>query len=133
MVPDYNVHKGVTPPLLGTRGSLILDITVSPYSIYQFLYLFSLFYYTGEPADGYHPGDTTTTSNGLKRHKLHIALGLSHFLIRGPKKSGCRSYISQYGYFPFFSSFFALTRIPITFSRPTSQGAGCLHTAPPPS
>ena len=31
--------------------------------------------------------------------------------------------------FLLFLSFFASTSIPITFYRPTSQGAGCLHTA----
>ena len=34
--------------------------------------------------------------------------------------------------FHFFLIFFILTRIPITFSWPTSQGDSCLHTAPSP-
>ena len=52
LVPDDTVHKGTTPPFFGTRSNLILDIAIAPYSIYNFLYLFSLFYSTGEPALG---------------------------------------------------------------------------------
>ena len=67
-----------------------------------------------------------STRNG----SLHFSYLI--FLIRGLTKNiNCRSYSSQYGYFTYFSSFFASARMPTTLSRPTSQGAGCLHAAPP--
>ena len=39
-------------PPFGIWGSLILEISIAPYTITRFLYLFSLFYYTGATADG---------------------------------------------------------------------------------
>ena len=50
-------HVYEDPPWFVTRGSLIIDIAVSPCSIYLFLYLFSLFYSTVEPATGDKPGE----------------------------------------------------------------------------
>ena len=40
--------------------------------------------------------------------------------------------VASMGLFLLFPSLFASTRMPTTFSRPTSQGAGCLHKAPSP-
>ena len=50
MVIDDTVHLSHNCPSFGTQGRLILDIDIDPYYIYRFLYLFSLFYSTGEPA-----------------------------------------------------------------------------------
>ena len=63
---DKAVHIVSTPTSFGTQGSSILDIAISPYSIYLFQYLFSIFYSTGEPATGYKPGVVSTTSTGLQ-------------------------------------------------------------------
>ena len=38
--PDDTVHMFTTPPSFGTRGSLILDIAISSYSITRFSILF---------------------------------------------------------------------------------------------
>ena len=43
MVPVDTVHMFTIPPLFVTRGSLILDVVISSYSIYQFLYFFLYF------------------------------------------------------------------------------------------
>ena len=65
LVPDKTLHKGTTPILFGTRGSLIMDSDISPYSIYQLIYSFSLFNYTDEPVDGDKIGAVATTPNNL--------------------------------------------------------------------
>ena len=65
MVPDDTIHKGTTPPLFGTLVSLILDIAIAPYSIYCFLYFFSLFFSSGDPTAGDKSGGAAATSNGL--------------------------------------------------------------------
>ena len=74
------------PPLFDTTGILILDIDISPYSTYQFLYLFALFYSTDEPAYGDKPSGVATTHNNLLRHKNQLDIGLYHCSIRGLSK-----------------------------------------------
>ena len=64
-VPDDTVHMGTNIPSFGTQVRLILDVAISPYSIYLFIYFFSLFYSIGEPAAGDNPGGAAATSNGL--------------------------------------------------------------------
>ena len=86
MVSKDTIHLNHTPPSFGTRGRLILDIPIATYSIYRYIYFFSLFYSTGEPANGDKPRDVVTTLNGLLRHKMQLALGLYHCLIRGLSK-----------------------------------------------
>ena len=68
----------VTPPLFGTQGNLILDIAIATYSIYLFIYFFSLFYSTGEPVDGDKLGGVATKYNVLQHQKLQLALSLYH-------------------------------------------------------
>ena len=122
------------PSLFVTRGSLILDVAIAPYSIYQSQDFFSLFYSTGEPADGDNPGGITATSNGLQHQKGQLALFLSHFPNKGfiQKRTAVDSTVVMTGMFLIFPSFFVSTRMPTTFSWLTSQDARCLHKAMPP-
>ena len=60
----------------GTRGRLIIYISIAPYSIYQFQDSFYLVYYTGEPADGDKPGGVLATYNGLHHQKRQLTLFL---------------------------------------------------------
>ena len=83
MVPDNTVHLRHTPPSFVTRGSLILDIHVTPYYIHQFLYFFSLFHSTGESATRDNPWGITTRFSGLYHQKWNLALCLSHLSIKG--------------------------------------------------
>ena len=48
------------------------------------------------------------------------------------KRTAVDPTVASKGVFLLFPSFFALTRMPITSYRPTSQRTGCLHTLPPP-
>ena len=65
VVIDDTVHLSHNCPSFGTQGRLILDIDIDPYYIYRFLYLFSLFYSTGEPATRDQAGGAATTSSNL--------------------------------------------------------------------
>ena len=98
-----------TPPSFGTRGGLILNIAVDPYSIYQFQF-FPLVYSTGEPVTGSKPGGVSTTFNGLQHQNRHFALGLYHCSIRGllQKISAVDFTVASNGIFPMFPSFFCL-------------------------
>ena len=108
------------PSLFVTRGSLILDVAIAPYSIYQSQDFFSLFYSTGEPADGDNPGGVTTASNNLQHQKRQLALFLSHFLDKGitPKRTAVYPTVASTALFLLFPSFFSWTRMPTTFSHP---------------
>ena len=122
------------PPLFVTQGRSILDIAISPYSIHHFFYLFSLFYFTGEPTDGDNPGGVTNTSNGPQLQKRQLELGLSPFLDKGviPKITAVDPTVATTVIFLPFSSFLSSTRMVITFSHLTSQVSVCLYIAPPP-
>ena len=67
------------------------------------------------------------TINGSSRSSSPI------FSIRGlPKKiMAVDPTVSSTGFLLLFSSFFASTMMPTTFSRPSSRSSGCLHTALP--
>ena len=134
MVPDDTANLSHTPPSCGTQGIIILDIAIAPYSIYRFQDFFSLFYSTGETADGDKPGGVATTPNVLQHQKRQIALLLSHFLDKGviQKRRAVDPTVASTGLFLIFSSLFASKRIPNTFSRTNYQGARCLHKALPP-
>ena len=108
---------------------------MAPYPIYQLQDSLSLFYYTGEPAGGDNPGGVAATSNCLQHQQQQLAIFLSHLIGKGviQKITAVYPTVASTGIFLLFPSFFALTRIPTTFSRPTSQGTGFLHTSPPPA
>ena len=129
------LHYVFSSTLFGTWGSLILDIAVAPYYIYQFQDLFSLFYSTGETATRDDSEGIATTSTGPQRHKRQLGLGLSHFLIRGliQKRTAVDSTVSSMELLLILTSFFASTRMLITFYRPIYQVTGYLHTVPPPT
>ena len=86
LVTDDTVHLSHTPPSFVKQGSLILDISIAPYYIYLFLYFFTIFYSTGEPAGKDKPEGIATTSNDLQHQKRQLTIGLYHCSIRGLSK-----------------------------------------------
>ena len=114
-------------PWFGTRGRLIVDIAVSPCSVYLFLYLF---YSTGEPATGDKPGGGCHIIHRAADPETAAYARTLPLIDKGflQKRMAIDSTVASTGLFLLFY-FFSLIRMLITFSRPTSQGAGCLHVA----
>ena len=128
-------------PLFGTRGSLILEIVISPYKITILLYFFSIFYSTGKTAAGDKnpapPHPTPPIGQYRRKRQFTSAPAISlygGYLHTATELKIHRNYIAHCGdyFWGHCTDFNISSRMTISFTHPIWHGANRIHLEFPP-